>query len=122
MLNGSSACGPDDIHLAVLKACSGAVAWPLYIIFHKSPNTGLLPDLWKTSSVIPLHKGGSQRDPFNYKPISLASVTSVHSLLSPEQFRFRGGKSTEDQLLLTYGGVGELVDSGKRIDMVFSLF
>ena len=58
MLNGSSACGPDGIHPSILKACSEAVAWPLYKIFRRSLNTGMLPRLWKTSSVIPLHKGG----------------------------------------------------------------
>ena len=57
-----------------------------------------------------------------------------HSLLSHEQFKFRSGRGAEDQLLLIYGGVVELVDrypsainhssvinkdSGRVVDMVF---
>ena len=35
------------------------------------------------------------------------------------QFGFRRGRSTEDQLLLTYGGVVDKVDRGEVVDLVF---
>ena len=50
---------------------------------------------------------------------ALVEYLEEHSLLAPEQFRFRGA---EDQLLLTYGRVVELVDSGRVVDMIFSGF
>ena len=40
-------------------------------------------------------------------------------LLSPKQFGFRKGHSTEDQLLLTYSKVIEQVDQGNTVDMVY---
>ena len=49
-----------------------------------------------------------------------SSCFEEHSLLSPGQFGFKGVKDTEDQLLLMYGGVIELVDSGRVMDMFFS--
>ena len=39
--------------------------------------------------------------------------------LSSKQFGFRKGRSTEDQLLLTYGQVAEVVDRGEVVDMVY---
>ena len=63
MLNGSSACEPDGIHPSILKACSEVVAWPLYIIFRKSLDTGMMRQLWKTITYSPT-QGGSQSDPF----------------------------------------------------------
>ena len=41
-----------------------------------------------------------------------------HNLLTPEQFEYRG-KNVEDQLLLTYEGVGDFVDS-ERVVFNFS--
>ena len=82
-----------------------------------------------------MFKGGTKSDPLNYRPVSLTSVCckvmerliSAHvtefldrnDLLSNRQFGFRRGRSTEDQLLLTYGGVANRVDQGEVVDLVF---
>ena len=134
-LNVSRAPGPDDVHPHLLKSCSGAVAFPLFLIFVKSLRSCELPAAWKCSIVVPLFKSGSRCSPANYRPVSLTSVAcktmerilAVHieqfleanGLLSERQFGFRKGRSTEDQMLLVYGEVARLVDAGRVVDMVY---
>ena len=73
-LDGSSNMGPDGLHPLLLKSCSDNVAYPLYRIFVASLQSGHLPQMWKSSEVVPIFKKGSRYDPLNYRPISLTSV------------------------------------------------
>ena len=98
---------------------------PLYRIFAKSLNSGYLPKIWKESIIIPIFKKGSRHLSLNYRPISLTSVCcktleriivdglteylQVNNLLSQDQFDFRSGRSTEDQLLLVYNNVTSIM-------------
>ena len=84
--------------------------------------------------MVPIFKKGSRSDPLNYRPVSLLSVPSkclerlifqgLHGfllencILSDEQFGFRPGRSTEDQLLLTYGFISQRRDSGHVVDLI----
>ena len=133
-LDGNSAMGPDNIHPLFLKSCSSELAYPLCIIFKRSLCEGVVPDVWKESTVIPIFKKGSRNDPLNYRPISLTSVccktmerlltqhlTSFleeRSLLNANQFGFRAGRSTMDQLLLVYCEVSKCVDEGSVVDVI----
>ena len=135
VLNESSSPGPDGIHPMLLKRCAHAVALPLMYIFKKVYSSGVLPGDWRCSEIAALFKSGTKSDPLNYRPVSLTSVCckvmerliSAHvtefldrnGLLSDRQFGFRRGRSTEDQLLLTYGGVINRVDRGEVVDLVF---
>lgn len=127
--------GPDGIHPRLLKECSREVSLPLQIIFSKSISTGVFPEAWRLSNVVPIFKGKLRCDPLNYRPVSLTSVCSktmerivarqimdyleVNDLLSPHQYGFRPGRSTEDQLILTYDYVSQCVDDGFVVDMIF---
>ena len=127
-LNGSSDAGPDGIHLYMLRACSEALTLPLYLLFVRSLNEGVLPTLWKTAIVAPLFKSGNRCDSLNYHPVSLTSVCckvseriivsqlvdylESHGLLSVHQFGFCKGRSVEDQLLVTYAEVVDAADEG----------
>ena len=129
----TSAAGPDGLHPHLLRACSAALSLPLYILFERSLQEGVLPILWKNSIVAPLNKNGSRCDPLNYRPVSLTSVCckvlervivsqlmdylELNGLLSLHQFVFC--KGVEDQLLVIYGEVVELVDKGFAVDMIF---
>ena len=55
-LDTSKAPGPDGIHGKVLKSCATAIAYPLYLIFNKSFQTGSIPDEWKLANVVPVFK------------------------------------------------------------------
>ena len=49
----------------------------------------------------------------------LNNFLSVHSIIVDEQFGFRAGHSTSDQLLLTYNDISLSLDNGKVVDLVF---
>jgi hypothetical protein len=133
-LDSSSAVGPDGIHPNLLKSCASELAYPLSLIFNRSLESGVLPEAWLVSTIVPLFKGKSRYESLNYRPVSLTSVCCKtmerilvshlveyledNELLSPNQFGFRRGRSTEDQLLLTYADVVEWVDAGLMVDVV----
>ena len=85
-------------------------------IFNLSWSSHSFPSIWKTSSVILIHKTGKPLDPpASFRPISLFSFISklferitlsrqlffleFNSILSPRQAGFRPGRSTLDQIL-----------------------
>ena len=85
-------------------------------IFNLSWSSHFFPSIWKTSSIIPIHKMGRPLDsPASFRPISLTSCVSKlferiilsrllfflesNSILSPRQADFRPGRSTLDQIL-----------------------
>ena len=133
-LDPHSSMGPDGLHPHMLKQCADAVATPLHLIFKRSYEEGEVPSLWKTSRVIPIFKKGSRYDPLNYRPISLTSVCcklmeraiathiweylDKNDIITANQFGFRAGRSTADQLLLVYNDVSRAIDEGQISDVV----
>ena len=133
-LDPNSAMGPDGIHPALLKNCAPEVACPLQKIFSRSLLEGSVPSGWRLSIVAPIYKKGPRYNPLNYRPISLTSVCcktmerivcahlrdylESNSLLSENQFGFRTGRSTSDQLLLVYNSISRHVDSGGICDVI----
>ena len=133
-LDSSSSMGPDELHPHFLKSCRLELAYPLTQIFCSSYNAGVLPAIWKKSYIIPIFKKGSRYDPLLYRPVSLTSVCAKsmekivvkflfdyldsNNLLNANQFGFRPGHSTEDQLVLTYNDVTMWLDQGFNVDLV----
>ena len=85
-------------------------------IFNLSWTLHSFPSIWKTSSIIPIHKMGKPLDsPASFRSISLTSCISKlfeciilfrllfflesNSILSPDQAGFHPGQSTLDQIL-----------------------
>ena len=52
--------GPDGINGIVLKKCAVSLAYPLSKLYKLSYNTGIIPNEWKLSCVVPVHKKGSK--------------------------------------------------------------
>ena len=88
----------------------------LLYIFNLSRSSHPFPSVWKTSSIIPIHKMGTPPDlPASFRPISFTSYVSKlferiilsrllfflesNSILSPRQAGFCPGRSTLDQIL-----------------------
>ena len=134
-LNVSSSPGNDGIHSRFLKECAEFLAYPLLLIFIISLRGSSLPVSWKFSLVTPIFKSGSRSSPANYRPVSLMSVPcklmehilvehitnflEENGILSGMQFGFRRGRSTEDQMLLMYSRVSQLVDAGAVVDVAY---
>ena len=69
----TAAAGPDGFPAILLKTCKTTLSKPLYILWRKSLDIGITPDLLKRSHIIPMHKGGSHALPANYRPVALTS-------------------------------------------------
>ena len=115
-LSSSSATGPDKVAYAMLKHLLHSCMDFLVHIFNLSWTLHSFPSIWKTSSIIPIHRMGKPLDsPASFRPISLTSCVSKlferiilsrvlfflesNSILSPHQVGFRTGRSTLDQTL-----------------------
>ena len=114
-LKTSTAPGPDNIPVIVLKMCAPELSSVLSKLFNKCLADGCFPSCWKCASVVPAFKNSGERsDPGNYRPISLlptiskvfesllnAALTDHFEslgLLSDKQYGFRSSRSTADLL------------------------
>ena len=115
-LSSSTATGPDKVAYPMLKHLPRSGMDFLLRIFNLSWSSHSFSSIWKTSSIIPIHKMGKPLDsPASFRPISLTSCVSKlfeciilsrllfflesNSILSPRQAGFRSGRSTLDQIL-----------------------
>ena len=49
-------CGPDNCHPCVLKEVKDRLILPLYLLFAKTLQDGLLPSSWKDATITAIHK------------------------------------------------------------------
>ena len=130
-LSSSTATGPDKVVYPMLKhlPCSGMDF--LLHIFNLSWSSHSFPFIWKTPSIIPIHKIGKPLDsPASFRPISLTSCISKHferiipsrvlfflestSILYPRQAGFRPGRSTLDQILYLSQSISDGFNKPRR--------
>jgi hypothetical protein len=130
-----SAPGPDAIPAVFLKKCKTELSLPIFMIWRKSLDLGTIPDMLKSATVIPIHKGDSRAVPSNYRPISLTShitklleriirerlVTYLESnnLMNDNQHGFRPGRSCLTQLLEHYDAILEGLEKGANVDVIY---
>ena len=57
-LNINKAHGHDDILVRMTKMCDKPLVQPLSLIFRGYIDTGVYPDTWKKSNIVPVHKIG----------------------------------------------------------------
>ena len=115
-LSPFTAIGRDKVAYPILKHLPRSGMDFLLHIFNLSWSSHSFPSIWKTSSIIPIHKVGKPLDsPASFRPISFASCVSKlferiilsrllfflesNSIFSSRQTGFRPGRSTLDQFL-----------------------
>ena len=115
-LSSSTAAGPDKVAYPMLKHLPRSGMDFLLHNFNLSWSLHSFPSIWKTSSIIPIHKMGKPLDSrASFRPISLTSCVSKlferiilfrllfflesNSILSPRQAGFRSKRSTLDPIL-----------------------
>uniref|UniRef100_A0A0K8R810 Putative outcast ele5 orf1-h 1e-40-j 4 n=1 Tax=Ixodes ricinus TaxID=34613 RepID=A0A0K8R810_IXORI len=114
-LKNSSSCDCDNLQIRPVKYILDLVAPCLCHIFNLSLTTGLFPEKMQMAKVAVLHKKGDKNILSNYRPLSilplfskglekiihtrLVQFSDKHNLLTPAQFGFRKGRSTELALL-----------------------
>ena len=75
-LSVSEATGLDKISARLLRVCPDLIADSLCSIFNRSINTGIFPEKWKCSKVVPLIKEGVRKDLNNYRPITIIPIVA----------------------------------------------
>lgn len=131
----NAAAGPDRFPAILLKNCRDELAYPLYLLWRKSLDTGEIPEDLKRSVITPIYKNGGKELPKNYRPVALTShlikifekvvrkgmVTYIeaHNLLNPNQHGFRTGRSCLSQLVRHYDEILQLLEKGKNVDVIY---
>ena len=131
----NSAPGNDGITPKILKDCNQNLSLPIYILWKKSLDTGIIPNACKESLIVPIHKKGKKDQSSNYRPISLTSQIvkifekimkknivhhlETNSLLGEFQHGFREKRSCLSQLLLHYTNIFEIVNKGDMVDVIY---
>ena len=134
-LDTNSAPGPDRFPAIFLKKCKHKLAKPLYIIYRKSLDQGVVPDCLKLSHITPIYKDGSRKVPKNYRPValtshlskvfekivrnSLVSFIEKHNLMNPNQHGFRKGHSCLSQLLQHQDNITALLEQDFNVDIIY---
>lgn len=134
-INAKNSSGTDGIPQNFLKKLAIVVSRPLSHIFTRSFECSEVPDMWKLSKVIPLHKKDGTHTVKNYRPISqLCSSDKVmesivrqelvdhfhrHNILDSAQHGFLSKRSTVTQLLLCVNDWTKIVDNGYELDVVY---
>jgi len=127
--------GFDNLPNRILKICSQSLATPFSLLFHFIFSSEEYPTVWKTATVIPLLKTGSQTEVQNYRPIALLpSLSNVfekllhkriynylehHNVLIPNNSGFRKKQSTLNSLLSTCNNLYQAYDSNLSSRIVF---
>ena len=105
----------NDFATDVVKDNAISLATPIVYLFNKSVRECKFPNRLKLARIVPIYKKGSKSDVNNYRPISLLNIFSKifeklmkkylvefitsNRILSPNQFGFQSGLSTEDALI-----------------------
>ena len=114
--SSSTAIGPDKVAYSMLKHLPRSGMDFLLHIFNLSWSSHSFPSIWKSFSIIPIHKMGKPLDSLaSFRLISLTYCVSKlferiilsrllfflksNSILPPRQAGFRPGRSTLDQIL-----------------------
>ena len=73
-VNTNKALGIDGISAKILKIAAPCISSSLTLIINQSILTGVFPNDWKMSKVIPIYKSRAKDEMTNYRPISIIST------------------------------------------------
>ena len=135
-LDPKKATGPDGIPMLILKKLNKELSHSLHPIFQKIKQTSEFPHNWKCATVIPVHKKDSKIDVKNYRPVSLLICVSkvfercvylplyefLRSKFSASQHGFRKGRSCVTQLLHFLDQVYKGLESGQKVEVIYTDF
>ena len=135
-VNTSKARGFDRISGRMLKDTANTFVPIITELFNSSLKSGIVPQKWKISSVVPIPKShNNNENPNNYRSISLLPIISkllerhVHGivfdhleekdLISRDQWRFTLGRSTTTALISTFHDILQLMESRVDVPLIF---
>lgn len=135
-LKWKSGCGPDEFSPFVIKMCIEAIVWPIWLLFKKTFDSGLIPEKLKMSRVVPVFKKGDKADVRNYRIVAISSVilkiferamkfkltAIIEPHLSNAQHGFRAKRSVTTNLLNLSISVHEAFEKGRQLDVFYGDF
>jgi len=135
-LRGNKSVGPDGFSGEFLYMLRSSLSYPLWLIFRKSLDEGIYPDLFKLSAVTPVLKSGDSSNVTNYRPISLSShivklfdslvlrsiKPVINSILIDEQHGFRSGRSTTTNSLVFSNYIFDAFINRTQVDVIYTDF
>ena len=131
----NSAAGPDGPPAMMLNKCRTSLTYPLFLIWRKSVNEGIVPNSCKLGNIIPIHKGKSRAIAKNYRSVALTSLLvktfekvvckqlvqyfDEHEMFNDSQHGFRSSWSCLSQFLAHFDHITRLLEEGKSVDVVY---
>ncbi|KAI8517787.1 hypothetical protein Bbelb_038040 [Branchiostoma belcheri] len=127
--------GLDGVSSRLIRHAAPVITGPLTYIYNLSLSTGIVPTVWKTAKVTPLHKDGDKNNCNNYRPISVIpsfmkilekaihaqvySYLKEHNILNQCQSGFRPKHSCSTTLLHVTDTILSNMDKGLVTGAVF---
>ena len=131
----NSSPGHDEIPSSILKEFFHLLGPVMLKICNKSLEQGIFPDSLKKAKIIPIFKAGDRKKQNNYRPISilcsfgkilekivvsqLETYLNENNILTPHQFGFRRGISTENAVQNLLKQVYHAFDNGEFVISIF---
>ena len=126
--------GPDNLPPTFILGCANSLSVPLTLLYRRSLSEGIVPSIWKSAFITPIHKKGPKDSVENYRPISKLCVfakvlerlvynqvySALRQTLSEHQHGFLKGKSTTSNLLLCSDYLTENMSQPAQIDVVYT--
>ena len=102
-LHNKNSHGHDGLSNKLIKSIRTALCKPLCILFNISIKSGIFPELYKKSDVVPLFKSKNKTNVTNYRPISLLPVISkiLEKIVYHRSYNFL---DTNDQIYISQYG------------------
>lgn len=123
-----TSAGLDNIHPSTAKLVADVIGRPFSYVINLMFSTGVFPQQLKKAKIIPVFKKGNRECAANYRPISILSFfskivekcfvnrlikyLSKFNILSPHQYGFRAGLSTDYAVLSFTDKIKTAIDSG----------
>lgn len=134
-LKNDCAVGFDGVSTKVIKESAVILTPIITYICNLCMSNGAFPQIFKTSLITPIHKGGNRDCAENYRPISILPAISKileklinkrltaylekYNILAPTQFGFRSGRSTEHAVSELTNYIVDKLDNKTKVIGVF---
>ncbi|CAG9137878.1 unnamed protein product [Plutella xylostella] len=133
-LDLSKSAGPDFIPAIFLVKCAEELSIPLSIIFKRCVDEGVMPTIWKSAFISPIHKKGPRECVEHYRPISKLCLickvlerivynqlyNALKHTFSPAQHGFLKRRSTVTNLLLFNDFLSRHLADGDQVDAIYT--
>lgn len=135
-LDSRKSAGPDNVPPRFLVNCMHTLSYPIHKLFTKSLSSGVFPDLWKFSLLMPIFKKGNKSEVTNYRPICIMStlpklfeslvldklISRINRTISPLQHGFIKGRSTLSNLILYTNDIVNALNASHQTDSIYTDF